>query len=196
MDSSLDARDSTEGEASPRSCRIAPKPPCFHRGSGRRAQATECNPCPWDHRASGSNKDNTMVDAKLKWWERTAHARTKCGMGSADKPSAGTEEGGGFAAAVGHEVRPGAVAVRGPGRGDNDDDGGGGGIAARVGEAGRAPENDNEGGTTAGAPPFHVDWYAVHKGPNDEEIRQQILAGTARAEPVPIAAAKAGKQGL
>jgi hypothetical protein len=41
------------------------KPPCFYGGSGRRAQATECNPCPQDHRASGSNKGNTMVDAKL-----------------------------------------------------------------------------------------------------------------------------------
>jgi hypothetical protein len=113
-------------------------------------------------------------------------------MGSADKPSAGTEEGGGAAdAAVGHEVRPGAVAVRGPGRGandgdDDDDDG------VRVGGAGRAPANGNEDGTTEEAPPFHVDSYAVHKGPTDEEIRQQILAGKAHAEPVPIAAAKVG----
>jgi hypothetical protein len=140
--------------------------------------------------------DDDINKAELKWWERSVLARTSNSRhkgGSNVSPVEDEEEDGKrepgpapgrSAAEVEAEpplATPGAVAVHGPGyRGDEVEDDGGDGSTARVGGGGAGVDEASE------APPFHVDSYAVHhKGPTDEEIRQQILAGTAHAEAVP-----------
>lgn len=131
--------------------------------------------------------DDDDKATKTKWWERTALARTvkraKGSPGWDDDEEDKQESGPSQAAFEPLATTPGAVAVRGPGyRGDveeDDDDGEGGEVpTVRMG-GGRGGEVDE-----AMDAPLQVDSYAVKEGPTDEEIRQQILANTARAEMV------------
>jgi hypothetical protein len=140
-----------------------------------------------------------LGETKVAWWERSVVARTSNNNDCAHESSAASvadehDEKGkpvpgravsqkrpNVAAAAG-QARPGAVAVRGPGfRGDDDevDD-----ISTvRGGGTGDGANGDDEMPDA----PLQVDSYAVmavQKGPTDEEIRQQILAGTPRAQPV------------
>jgi hypothetical protein len=82
-------------------------------------------------------------------------------------------------------ITPGAVAVRGPGYCGNDDSAdffdGDAPTLARVDGGEREGEHNGETSDAL----LRVESYAVvHTGRTDEEIRQQILAGTARAEEV------------
>jgi hypothetical protein len=141
--------------------------------------------------------DDDINKAKLKWWERSVLARTsrsrnKGGSnashvedeeeedGKRERPGAGPGRSPEEVEAEPPLATPGAVAVHGPGyRGDVEDDGRDT-STVRVGGGGAGVDEASE------APPFHVDSYAVHhQGPTDDEIRQQILAGTAHAEAVP-----------
>jgi hypothetical protein len=130
---------------------------------------------------------------KLKWWERSAlAARTrtsKRGQGDDgdDEDTEDKREPGNALTEPGPPVAtPGAVAVHGPGyrgnEGDPDD-----GSTVRVGGRGDSGAGREENDDEATAAPLQVDSYAVKEGPTDEEIRQQILAGTAHAEAVTVA---------
>jgi hypothetical protein len=140
-------------------------------------------------------------ETKVKWWERSVVARTSNherahGSSAASMVDDEEDEEGKpepvlavskRVAAVGL-ARPGAVAVRGPGYrgggGGGDDDEEDDPSTVRGGGAGDGVNGDCE---EASETPLHVDSYAVMavpKGPTDEEIRQQILAGTPRAQPV------------
>jgi hypothetical protein len=132
---------------------------------------------------------------KMKWWERTALARTgtnklaKTHGEEGDKPASGPASEGRFDEAPPDQQpppigTPGAVAVRGPGyRGDDDGEGNDEEDASTARAGGGRAGVDAE---ASEAPPYHVDSYAVNEGPTDEEIRQRILASTAHAEAVAV----------
>jgi hypothetical protein len=145
---------------------------------------------------SDMDGDDDVQKTKWKWWERSAlAARTNTtnkraqGDGDGDEntedkvePGLAPSEHPGNDPGP-HVATPGAVAVHGPGYRGNEDDPDDGSTVRVGAERGGGGGQDDDEATDA---PLQVDSYAVHVGPTDEEIRQQILAGTAHAEAVTV----------